>query len=250
MKLTIGQVADYVGVTTRAIRHYHQRGLLVEPDRDSSGYRRYDADAVIDLIKIKTLADAGVPLARIAGLLKAEPAQFSRAISEIDEALAVRIRDLQEQRRRIEGLAAGDMLFLPTKIADLLDRLREIGVSPRMVRIERDGWILLAARYADAAGDAAQAKLKGLDEPDFRQIYLAYDEAADWDPADPRLDELADRILAFGARYDPGPDASRGDDMADAVTVGLMSPPSDMPPAWKRLDELLRERAQPPGAAS
>ena len=26
--LTIGQLADYVGVTIRAIRHYHQRGLL------------------------------------------------------------------------------------------------------------------------------------------------------------------------------------------------------------------------------
>ncbi|HYK31487.1 MAG TPA: MerR family transcriptional regulator, partial [Streptosporangiaceae bacterium] len=54
MKLTIGQVADYVGVTIRAIRHYHQRGLLAEPERDYSGYRRYDANAVVDLIKIKT----------------------------------------------------------------------------------------------------------------------------------------------------------------------------------------------------
>ena len=33
-----GQLADYVGVTVRAIRHYHQRGLLAEPPRDASGY--------------------------------------------------------------------------------------------------------------------------------------------------------------------------------------------------------------------
>ena len=45
-------------------------------------------------------------------------------------------------------LAAGDSLFLPPKIADLLDRLRAIGVSPRTVQIERDGWILLAARHS------------------------------------------------------------------------------------------------------
>ncbi len=245
MKLTIGQVAGYVGVTIRAIRHYHQRGLLPEPDRDSSGYRRYDANAIVDLIKIKTLADAGVPLARIKGLLKADPAEFSRAVSQIDGALEARIRDLEEQKRRIAGLAAGDTLFLPGKIVELLDRLRAIGVSPRTVQAERDGWILLAARYRQAAADAAQAKLKALAEPDFQRIYLAYDEAADWDPADPRLEDIADLIVSFAARYAPGPDANPSDVLADdPVTVALMSPPGDMPPAWLRLDELCREKSQ------
>ncbi|WP_435193151.1 MerR family DNA-binding transcriptional regulator, partial [Nonomuraea sp. bgisy094] len=31
--LTIGRLADYAGVTIKAIRHYHERGLLAEPDR-------------------------------------------------------------------------------------------------------------------------------------------------------------------------------------------------------------------------
>lgn len=243
MKLTIGQVADYVGVTIRAIRHYHQRGLLAEPDRDYSGYRRYDANAVVDLIKIKTLADAGVPLARIKELLKAEPEQFSGAVSQIDAALRARIRDLQEQRRRIARLAAGDSLFLPPKIAELLDQLRAIGVSPRTVQIERDGWILLAARYRDAADDAAQEKVKGLADPEFRQIYLAYDRAADWDPADHRLEEIADQILAFAARYQPGEAASPPELADDQLTIALMSPPGDLPPAWRRLDELIQEKA-------
>ncbi len=38
--LTIGQLAAYAGVTVRAVRHYHQVGLLPEPERDASGYRR------------------------------------------------------------------------------------------------------------------------------------------------------------------------------------------------------------------
>lgn len=243
MTLTIGQVADYVGVTVRAIRHYHQRGLLAEPDRDYSGYRRYDANAVVDLIKIKTLADAGVPLARIKELLKAEPEQFSQAVSQIDAALRARIRDLQEQRRRIAGLAAGDSLFLPPKIAELLDQLRAIGVSPRTVQIERDGWILLAARYRDAADRAAYQKVKGLADPDFREIYLAYDRAADWDPADPRLEQIADQILAFAARYEPGEAASPPELGNDQLTIALMSPPGDLPPAWRRLDDLIQEKA-------
>lgn len=243
MKLTIGQVADYVGVTIRAIRHYHQRGLLAEPERDYSGYRRYDANAVVDLIKIKTLADSGVPLARIKDLLRAEPEQFSQAVSQIDAALRARIRDLREQRRRIAGLAAGDSLFLPPKITELLDQLRAIGVSPRTIQIERDGWILLAARYRDAADDAAHEKVKGLADPEFRQIYLAYDQAAGWDPADTRLEQIADQIIAFAARYEPGEAATRLEMADDQFTVGLMSPPGDLPPAWRRLDELIQEKA-------
>ena len=47
--LTISQLASYAGVTVRAVRHYHARGLLPEPERDASGYRRYGAQAVADL---------------------------------------------------------------------------------------------------------------------------------------------------------------------------------------------------------
>ena len=47
--LTISQLATYAGVTVRAVRHYHAKGLLPEPERDSSGYRRYDAAAVVEL---------------------------------------------------------------------------------------------------------------------------------------------------------------------------------------------------------
>ncbi|MFB6620012.1 MerR family transcriptional regulator [Streptomyces sp. NPDC056367] len=62
--ITIGQLARYVGVSVKTIRVYHDKGLFPEPERDGSGYRRYGADEVIALIKIRTLAEAGVPLAR------------------------------------------------------------------------------------------------------------------------------------------------------------------------------------------
>lgn len=248
MKLTIGQVADYVGVTIRAVRHYHQRGLLPEPERDFSGYRRYDANAVVDLIKIKTLAEAGVPLARIKDLLEAEPGEFSDAVQQIDAALVVRIRELQEQRHRIAGLAGGDTLFLPAKISELLDGLRAIGVSDRTIQIERDGWILLAARYRDTAVDAAHEKFKALADPAFREIYLAYDQAADADPADPRLEQIADLIVAFAARYKPDPSAAPPMEIKDdRLTMGLMSPPGDMPPAWQRLDQLIASKVKATG---
>src|SRR5437762_2647064 len=80
--ITIGQLAGYAGVTIKAVRHYHERGLLGEPERDASGYRRYSADHAIELVKIKTLADAGVPLARIGELLTAGDERFAEAITD------------------------------------------------------------------------------------------------------------------------------------------------------------------------
>ena len=80
--LTIGQLASYAGVTVRAVRHYHSTGLLPEPERDHSGYRRYDAHAVVELIKIRTLAEAGVPLARVRELLCADEDEFKAGRSE------------------------------------------------------------------------------------------------------------------------------------------------------------------------
>src|SRR5215469_7235501 len=143
--ITIGQLAAYAGVTIKAVRHYHHRGLLEEPPRDSSGYRRYSAQHAIDLVKIKTLAQAGVPLARIKELLAADPDRFAAAITEIDRSLQERAEELVRTRERIARLSAGDRLFVSTEVADFLDELQELGVSQRSVQMERDGWILMQA---------------------------------------------------------------------------------------------------------
>lgn len=247
--LTIGQLADYVGVTIRAVRHYHQRGLLPEPDRDASGYRRYDSGAVISLIRIKALADAGVPLARIRELLAAGPAEFARAVAEIDKAMAARIRELQAQRHRIAQLVAGDRLFVPAEIADLFDRIRGLGISPQEMQIERDGWILLAARFPGQAREWARAKLAALADPDFQQIYRAYHEASGWDPADPRLGEIADFIVSFAERHRADMERSpAGPPPDDPVTMALVSSrTAAMPPAWERLGQLCQEKARARG---
>src|SRR5215510_8298621 len=102
--ITIGQLAAYAGVTIKAIRHYHKRGWLKEPPRDASGYRRYSADDAIALVKIKTLAESGVPLARIQELLAANPDHFSAAIAEIDDKLQARIQELRLTRQRLADL--------------------------------------------------------------------------------------------------------------------------------------------------
>src|SRR5215217_4333921 len=134
--LTISQLAAYAGVTVRAVRHYHQIGLLAEPERDHSGYRTYDAAAVVRLIRIHTLADSGVPLARVQELLDASPDEFTAGVQEIDRELRAEIRRLQGTRKRLSRLAAGEHLALPTSVVDYLDRLRGLGVDEWYIEME------------------------------------------------------------------------------------------------------------------
>ncbi|GAB3687190.1 MerR family transcriptional regulator [Angustibacter aerolatus] len=195
--LTIGQLAAYADVTVRAVRHYHAKGLLPEPERDASGYRRYDAAAVVELIRIRTLADAGVPLSRVRELLVAEEAQFAAALREVDRRLQAEIRERRRHRERIAELAAGDGLVLPAEAVAYLHRMRELGFADRLVEIERDSWILIAAQVPDQVPALMAIKHAQLEHEPLRRLYLDLADLADCGPDDPRLPSLADRVVAF-----------------------------------------------------
>lgn len=195
--LTISQLADYAGVTVRTVRHYHAVGLLPEPERDRSGYRRYDAAAVVDLVRIRTLAEAGVPLSRVAELLDAGDDEFAAAVEEIDRRLRADIRELQEHRRRIARLAAGDSLALPPEAVSYLDRMREFGFRDRLIEVERDSWILIAAQLPHQVPAMMAIKHAQLEDEQIRRLYLDIADLADCGPDDPRLPALADRVVAF-----------------------------------------------------
>jgi DNA-binding transcriptional MerR regulator len=242
--ITIGQLAAYAGVTIKAVRHYHKRGLLEEPPRDSSGYRRYTAQHAIDLVKIKTLAEAGVPLGRVKELLAASPDRFAAAIIEVDRTLQERAKELRRTRERIARLSAGDRLFVSADVADYLDRLRELGVSERTVQMERDGWILLHSVSPKAAAVWFADKLEAIDDPEFVAIYLEYDAAFDWPADDPRLEALADRSERWFVGQGDSAVTSRNQPAADPGIVQLIATSTgSSSPAWDRLKEIAVERA-------
>ena len=240
--ITISQLAGYAGVTIKAVRHYHQRGLLAEPPRDSSGYRRYTAEHAIDLVKIKTLAEAGVPLARIKALLAANPDQFAAAIGEIDRTLQERARELRRTRERLARLSAGDRLFVSAEVADYLDHLRELGVSQRTVHMERDGWILLQTVSPKDAAIWLADKLDAMNDPEFRALYLKYDTAFDWSPADPRLYALAHRSERWFAKWHARLKREERSVQAPAIAQLVATSASGSSPAWNRLTEIAKER--------
>jgi DNA-binding transcriptional MerR regulator len=240
--LTIKQLADFVGVTPRAVRHYHAVGLLPEPDRDASGYRRYGAQAVADLVRIKTLAEAGVPLSRVQRLLHATPDEFARAVEEIDGNLAAEIDRLQRSRERIGRLASGDRLVLPEEVVDYLDRLRALGVSERGVAMEREGWILVAARAPDRAVEWTAMKQQHLDDPQVRGLYLAFDRAFDLATDDPRLVELADQLCAMFGEVESELGDSGETEVSEHLAPLLDSWILPASPAWSRLQQLIEDR--------
>src|SRR6188472_2953552 len=215
--LTIGQLAAYAGVTVRAVRHYHAKGLLPEPERDHSGYRRYDAHAVVDLIKIRTLADAGVPLARVRELLGADEEEFAAAVADIDRRLRAEIREQQRHRERIHQLAAGDSLALPPEAVAYLDRLRSLGLPDLLVEGERDAWILVAAQLPEQMPFYMTMKQQQLDDPATVELYRDLADAIAWGADDPRLVAVRDRLVGLLDAADAEGWESHDDQMTDEL---------------------------------
>lgn len=241
--LTISQLASYAGVTVRAVRHYDAKGLLPEPERDHSGYRRYDAAAVVELIRIRTLADAGVPLSRVRELLAAGDEEFAAAVLNIDLRLRAEIRELQRHRRRIGQLAAGDSLALPPEVVAYLDRMSELGFRERLIDIERDSWTLIAAQVPDEVPALMAIKHAQIEHETLRRLYLDLGDLADCAPDDPRLPSLADRVAAFietAAAQAAGVQEEQpiSDDLVALLDAAFV----ESFPCAARLFELLKER--------
>lgn len=241
--LTIGQLASYAGVTIRAVRHYHQVGLLPEPERNVSGYRTYDAGAVVRLIRIRTLAEAGVPLARVQHLIDADATAFAEGATQIDGELRAQIRGLQEHRRRIAQLVSGDSLAVPDEVAGYLDMVRATGAPEALIEAERDAWILVAARYPDQIAAMMDDKVRQLNDPRTVRFYqlISAMVAGEKEAPEPLLRETADLLVTmFEDAAASGQLDQQG--MDDSAFVQLLDSMAEGHPVVTRLQKLIAER--------
>ncbi|MER8073029.1 MerR family transcriptional regulator [Streptomyces sp. NPDC094034] len=58
-QVLIGKLAELTGTSTRALRHYEDRSLLI-PVRDRNGYRIYSGSDVARVEQIRTMIGAGL----------------------------------------------------------------------------------------------------------------------------------------------------------------------------------------------
>ena len=195
--LTIGQAAAFAGVTVKTVRHYHRRGLVDEPRRDSSGYRRYGSDQLLRLVQVRTLASAGVPLAEIGPLLDAGTDQFVAALADVERRLTDRIAEMTARRDTLHRLADGDRALLPDRACAVLDRMRDLDFSADYVAGQREA-LVLARAMVPAGFDGFVTQLeRRLDDPEFVDLTKRGLEAETWEPDDPRIEELATAMADY-----------------------------------------------------
>ena len=98
MSLTIGDVAKEAGVGVETIRFYERKGLIDQPSRPSSGFRRYDAQMPRRIRFIRHAQGLGFSLREIRELLdlRIDPnvscadvkAKAVAKVTEVEEKLA------------------------------------------------------------------------------------------------------------------------------------------------------------------
>ncbi len=95
-KLTIGKLAEAVGVNVETIRYYQRRGLMDEPVKPLGGHRRYTAEQAKRLSFIKRAQALGFTLSEVGGLLRLDEgcacaetrALATRKLASIEQKMA------------------------------------------------------------------------------------------------------------------------------------------------------------------
>jgi DNA-binding transcriptional MerR regulator len=263
-QVKIGDAAAFAGITPRAIRHYHEIGLLPEPERGGDGRRRYGYDDMTRLLWIRKMADAGISLddMRVAfGEARNEALDIESVLIRLEETLAAQEAAIKRRRAAVQRLrAVGSPLGLLSEL--VTDRLSHL--PPGALRPSDLDALLVTERIFGPLGAAIQAGtfIVLATHPDLRaeEDRLEAAEAALDDgvePDDPRVEELAvqrcahqmalnQAIEAAGLDaaeekifelYDADLKGEEGTEMLSAATA-ITKMPYDFSPARTRCVEL------------
>lgn len=194
-QVKIGDAAAFAGTTPRAIRHYHEIGLLPEPERGTDGRRRrYGYDDMIRLLWIRRMAEAGISLDDMRAAFH-EKRDIEESLGRLEETLAVKEAGIKRQRAVVERLrAVGSPLGLLSEL--VTNRLSHLP-SGALRRSDLDA-LLVTERVFGPLGAAVQASsfivlatYPGLraEEDRLDAAETGLDDGVD--PLDPRVDEVA-----------------------------------------------------------
>jgi DNA-binding transcriptional MerR regulator len=106
VRLTIGEFSKMTYLSVKALRHYHDVGLLEPAEIDpSSGYRRYGADQVSTAQAIRRFRDLDMPLEQVRLVLQApDDASRNRAILDHLEAMQQQLERTQQTVASLHAL--------------------------------------------------------------------------------------------------------------------------------------------------
>ncbi|MDX3456238.1 MerR family transcriptional regulator [Streptomyces sp. ME02-8801-2C] len=195
--MRIGEIAALVGVTARAIRHYHHVGLLPEPERRPNGYRAYGVRDAVLLARVRRLTELGLSLDEVRDALADDAGrELTEILEELDADLARQEADIRERRRRLGALLAeppGATGPVSPALAALLAQAPRTD-SPSAAK-DREYLTLLDAT---STGDQEIFALLGtmVADPAVVDLYERLDALADAPTDDPRIALLAADLMA------------------------------------------------------
>lgn len=184
------QLAELAGTTVKAVRHYHEAGLLEMPERAANGYKQYRTAHLVRLIHITRLKDLGIPLSDIAAVDDTGQ-DLQDAIRVIDEELSQTISRLQRVRAELAVLLTNRApLTTPSPFEQVAGALSERDRSLITVYSQ--------VLQRDALDDVRQLMTERGDEPDEFDLLP---EDADGEAVDAVAEDLASVIRQHQARF-------------------------------------------------
>ncbi|MDA3646909.1 MerR family transcriptional regulator [Saccharopolyspora indica] len=271
-QVKIGDAAAFAGITPRAIRHYHEIGLLPEPERGGDDRRRYGYEDMIRLLWIRKMADAGIALDDIRDAFTTGTASagadsgeaVAGILDRLVETLAEREAEVRRQRAavqrmRTEGSRMGLLSdFVTERLKGLPEgSLRQADLDGLLVTerifgplgaaVQATRFVALATHPAlreesdriDAAEEALDDSV-AVDDPRVARVAAerhAFESALHAVIEESGLDEDDDALFdAWDALH---PAAADDDSMSAFEAIGKM--PYDFSPARLRCVELVEE---------
>jgi DNA-binding transcriptional MerR regulator len=205
------QLADLAGTTVNTVRHYHRLGLLDEPERQSNGYKRYTVDHLVRLLRIRRLADLGVPLGDAAELLEQDEAS-PEALEALDRELAKQIEQLQRARSAISALRAGNA---PAHIPEGFE-----SVASRLSEADRSIIQISAQLYdAEAMRDLREMVEAGRDNAEYDGLAEDADEATRQRLAEELAPEMAAQFTDYPWLIDQAAHRPRGERLTQETFI-------------------------------
>lgn len=196
LSLSSKQMAELVRVSVRTLRHYHQIGLLPEPERLANNYRVYGLDHVLQMLRIKRLSEFGLSLEQIKRILRPPAADYPRdVLCRLDQKLAEQVERLESQRRTIALiLQAGAPLDVLPEYAQHIKALRNLGEGEQDLELDKILIELIAgAGNVNEVVRLTEALNAAIDSPDLGEFKVLEErfDALDSGSSDVEIETLA-----------------------------------------------------------
>jgi DNA-binding transcriptional MerR regulator len=170
--LTIGEFSKMTYLSVKALRHYHDVGLLEPADIDpSSGYRRYTADQVATAQAIRRFRDLDMPLDQVRTVLQAPD------LTTRNQAILDHLASMQQQLERTQHTVASLQALLSSPTAPRPVDYRTLPATAAVaiehtIAFEDSAWIDTAFADLHAALEHADVEAAGPDSALYSEAFF------------------------------------------------------------------------------